>query len=80
MYWQYGSTPYYISSNIQPWHCNAFKAINKSTDSAYDQNWIIGVGTPHFLYHVPNFNMITDIDGQARPNYSMYGQFPQSHG
>lgn len=24
--------------------------------------------------------MITDIDGQSRPNYSMYGQFPQSHG
>lgn len=24
--------------------------------------------------------MIIDIDGQARPNYSMYGQFPQSHG
>lgn len=24
--------------------------------------------------------MITDIDGQSRPNYSMYGQFPQNHG
>ena len=24
--------------------------------------------------------MITDIDGKARANYTMYGQFPQSHG
>jgi len=37
-------------------------------------------GTPHFLYHIPNFIMFTDIDGQSRPNYSMYGQFPQSNG
>lgn len=24
--------------------------------------------------------MIADIDGKARANYTMYGQFPQSHG
>ena len=24
--------------------------------------------------------MITDLDGKARANYTMYGQFPQSHG
>jgi len=73
-------TPLFNNSSIQTWHCNAFKAIYKGSDGTYDQNWIIGVYTPHFLYHIPNFTMFTDIDGQSRPNYSMYGQFPQSNG
>lgn len=147
-------TPFFNNSNIQAWHCSAFKAIYDGTDGTYDQNWIIGVytpdlcfelyayrsdtwatlyktgftvrgngymahgtdgtphmksdegkftvmdlwggsqigmythstlaqigdNTPHFLYHIPNFTMFTDIDGQSRPNYSMYGQFPQSNG
>lgn len=48
--------------------------------SAYDTGYSYGDNTPHFLYHIPNFTMITDIDGKARANYTMYGQFPQSHG
>ena len=38
-------TPFFNNSSIQAWHCNAFKAINKSTDGTYDQSWIIGVNT-----------------------------------
>ena len=47
--YSYGSTtPFFNNHNIQAWHCNAFKAINKATDGTYDQNWIIGVYTPYF--------------------------------
>lgn len=47
---------------------------------SHTSNARIGDNTPHFLYHIPNFTMITDIDGKARANYTMYGQFPQSNG